>query len=136
MTYTQWLESEYRNTPELMASHYHNHLHWAFVCNISAPEPVWTNHLCYPMPGFQHLDQAYNSWPAQPTRDTPPSFLQNEPPDLPPYTVCFLNSMGFPMRSFCLDVWTGLEEPSEALIKPRRSYWTGIPQKRRNLPAA
>lgn len=134
MTYTQWLANEYPALDQQTQAYYRNALLSTFVANQAAPEPVWTNHLAYPMPGFLHLDQLYTSWPDQPNRFTPPSFLPNFEGYLPPHTFCFLNPMGFELHSWTLDVWLGYEDPSEAKLKPRRTYWTGKPRARRNLP--
>lgn len=134
MTYTQWLANVYPAYPKAILDYYRNLERSDFYCNRAAPDPLWTNHLLYQMPGAMHLDLAYNSWPYQPDATALPSFLANDTGHLPNPTILFLSSFGFPMHSWAYDCWTGLEQPSDLKIKPRKSYWTGKPRHRRNLP--
>lgn len=134
MTYTQWLATEYPAFPKPVLDYYRNAERSAFIANRSAPDPIWTNHAIYQMPAAMHLDLLYSTWPDQPNRNTPPSFIDNDTAHLPTRTLVFWSIIGFPLHSWVLDCWNGLEEPSDLKIKPRRSYWTGKPQHRRNLP--
>lgn len=130
-----WLSGPYHELPQTTLDFYHN-LHLVnFATNKDAPEPYWNTWPAVQKPAmcYNDLTFAQGSWP--PPTSSSPSLIENDPGYLPETSASWLPVIGIPLHSYVLESSSTPLEQLRPALRPQRSYWTGKPARRRNLPA-
>lgn len=135
MAWAAWQREGYQNLPQELLDFYHSFQQTYMATNENDDWAYLGGYRKIQTPAMAYTDLAYVQETDSPHAYPWPSFTKNDPAYLPEYSVTFLRLADFARHSLVLDTYLGYYPVSPRSIKPPRSYWTGKPARRRNLPA-